>query len=512
MSVVPKGKELVISRHNSTDVKHIPKGFTGTKLADIVYKLGEGQSNIIYRNRTDYCENIAREISDRITETEQNLHLEEAADYVEKFIHTDFTLADNLRKGVAFHYGPLPSSIRIMVENLVKDGHIRYISCTSTLAEGINLPAKNLFLQDPTQPIPLQPSERIEDVKINNITGRAGRMLQHFSGNIFRIEPDKWTFKDYFDDEPDNEQKIPTYYKSLNEELNLIITALMGEFNHDEKDQYRIYTIANKLIKEFANNNFENTLQAEELTLTTNERNSLHNYVKQAHDNLRVASFTLEANPTVGYIQQNKLFTHLDQQVEFKDLGLPYPKATNFYESMFRVCSLLHDFGIFIPTENYTLKYICVITEKWIKGNSLKDIISEQIEWDANYSKSQSKAPPSINTSVRNVIKVINNDIRFRLSNALRCYQILLNNIFIGKDIDFPNIKIHSYIEIGACDDRMINLINMGLSREAAKEIDDTLPSNETINSSEELLELHNSGKLAQLHAITNKELTGLFT
>lgn len=506
MSVVPKGRELHITRQNSTNISRIEKGFKGTNLADIVYKLGKGQSNIIFRNTTSACENIANKISDLISETESNELLEEAADYVEKFIHSDFSLAENLRKGIAFHYGPLPSSIRVMIENLAKDNQIKFISCTSTLAEGINLPAKNLFLQNPYQPILYKPSERIEDVVMNNITGRAGRMLQHFSGNIFLIDPEKWSFPDHFDDELRDEQKIPTYFKSLNEELDLIISALSGGYAHNEADQYKLYTIANKLIKEFASNNLDKTINAEELTLKEEDVTLLRQHIKLAHDNLVVSAFTLEANPTVGYIQQNKLFTFINQQEGFELWTLPHPKAAELYQTLLNISRKLHEFGVYTPTENYTLEYICLITVKWVQGSSLKDIISEQIAWDDQHQ------PKSVNTSVRNVIKVINSDIRFRLSNAVRCYQVLLESILINKGLDLPSVKLHSFIEIGACEDRMITLINMGLSREAAKEIDDNLSVNETIDYPKDLLELHSSGKLANIHAITIKQLTELFT
>lgn len=512
MSVRLKNRDLVISRNNSKNVKKIPKGFKGTKMADIVYKLGKGQSNIIHRNRTDYCENIANEIADRITEAEPNELLEEAASYVEEFVHKKFSLAMNLRKGVAFHYGPLPSSIRVMVESLVKEDHVKFIACTTTLAEGVNLPAKNLFLNNPAQPIMGEPTERLEDVKINNITGRAGRMLQHFSGNIFLVEPDEWRFQDYFDDELEEEGKIPTYFKSLNEELEVIVNALAGRHTHDEKDQYRIYSIANKLIKEFASDNLENTLSAEELSLGVEERTLLRESVKQAYDALKVAAFTLEANPTVGYIQQNKLFTFLNEQTHFEDWVLPHPKAANLYETLKRICTVLIEAGVYKPSENNTVEHICIVTKKWIQGNSLKEMISEQIEWDAGYAKRHSKNATSINTSVRNVIKVTNNDIRFRLSNALKCYQILLNNILITRGLDISNVKLHAFIEMGACDERMISLINMGLSREAAKEIDDKLLPGETIGVSRDLLDLHKGGQLDAIHAITKKEIDGLFS
>ncbi len=512
MAVMPKGQELVISRNNSSNVKHIKKGFTGKNLADIVYKLGRGESNIIYRNKTNECENLADKIASLVTKTVENPSLEEAAEYIEEFIHAQFTLADNLRKGVAFHYGPLPSSVRVMIENLVKDDEIKFIACTSTLAEGVNLPAKNLFMKNPIQIIPYQPSEPLEDVKINNIIGRAGRMLSHFSGNIFLIEPEDWNFKDYFDDEHDNENKIPTYYKALNEKFGSIIDALRGGYAHDEKDQYTFYMIANKLIKELASDKLENTLRAEELILNDDERELLYESIKSAHETLQVAAFTLEANPTVGYIQQNKLFAFLNEQKNYEEWLLPHPKSPSLYESLLRICDKLNDFGIYIPTENYTTGYTCIITRKWIQGNSLKEIISEQIKWDIDNAMEESRKPSTVNVSVRKVITVINNDVRFRLSNALRCYQMLLNNVLIKKELDLKCVKIHAFIEVGACEERMINLINLGLSREAAKEIHDELPDNVTINTSNELLRLNNTGRLKGIHAITRKELIELIT
>ena len=507
MSVVLKGRELVISREDSKDVVRVPKGFSGVKLANIVHKLGHGQSNIIYRNRTDYCEKIADGISELISDQEENELLEEAADYVEKFVHEDFSLAKNLRKGAAFHYGPLPSSIRVMIENLVKEGHIKYIACTSTLAEGVNLPAKNLFLQNPVQPRMMQSSVKIEDVKINNITGRAGRMLEHFSGNIFLIEPDKWDFRDYFDEKDDEAEKIPTYFKTLNEELPSVIGTLRGTHDYEEGDQYRFNSISNKLIKEFSNDQLDYSLDAEELNLTDSERRKLTRAVEKAYNNLKVPAFTLEANPTTGYIQQNDLFNFLNGLEDYSDWALPHPKSGTLYQTLLKVCGLLRDKGVFIPNEGNTLEHICLLSKRWVQGESLKEMISDQISWESQ-SRDESA---SVNRSVRNVIKVINNDIRFRLSNALRCYDVLLTSVLLTKGIELMNVKLHSFIEIGACDERMMNLINTGMSREAAKELHDALPAGEIINSSEDIIRVLRGDRLAEIHPITKKEISQLF-
>jgi hypothetical protein len=510
MNVTPKGKNLNISLLHSDCGLTLPKGFTGTRFADIIFKLGQGQSNIIYRNRTDYCENIADELSTKVkTATPDyvpNALQEEAADYVEKFIHEKYTLADNLRNGVAFHYGPLPGSIRVMVENLVKEGHINFIACTSTLAEGVNLPAKNLFLNNPMQTREMQSSVRIEDVKINNITGRAGRMLKHFSGNIFLVNPEEWDVKDYFDENDEQEEKkIPTYFKSINEELGNVISALDGNYAHTEDDQYKFYTIANKLLREFGSENLANTFDAEDLTISAANRVWLLDTLSAAYANLRVATFTLESNPTVGYIQQNKLYLFLVSEPDLMPWALPHPKSPKLYDAMLNICSKLIEYGVYTPNEKYSNEHICVITKKWIQGESLKEIIREQISWN-----NRNNVEDSINTAIRKVISAINTDIRFRLSNALRCYQLLLNNVLAERGLELSKVKIHSYIEVGACDDRVISLINLGLSREAAIEIDGLLAQAIEITSHSDLIGLMDSDALSEIHNITRKELSGL--
>ncbi|MCX0340171.1 DEAD/DEAH box helicase [Acinetobacter radioresistens] len=502
ISVKLKGREIILSRYNNKFNTKIPKKFSGDKLADIVFRLGQDQSNIIYKNRTDYCEDTANDISQLINEFTVSSDLEEAADYIEKFIHEDFSLASNLRKGVAFHYGPLPSSIRVMIERLAKEDLIKYIVCTSTLAEGVNLPAKNLFLSNPFHQVFGKEAERLEDVKINNIIGRAGRMVEHFSGNIFLIEPEEWKFKDYFEEKEDD-YKIPTYYRTLNEEFDNVIKALSGEYSHSDDNQYSLYTIANKLIKDYSNENIDISFQSKEFTLSKEQKDKLLSYVQAANNNLNIAPYLLQANPTIGYIQQNKLFNFLNDMDTYDEWLLPHPKSPDLFKRLLLIINKLNEIGVYIPTNNYNVNFITTIAAKWVSGKSLKEIISKQILWDNKQSTGKNK----INSSVRNVIKVINNDIRFRLSNALSCYHLLLTNQLQLKGINKTSVKIHTYLEIGACDDRMMSLINMGLSREAAKEIDEELPNEIVINNIYDLVRLIDSGNLDRIHNITKKEV-----
>ncbi|MEW8486881.1 MAG: DEAD/DEAH box helicase [Candidatus Thiodiazotropha sp.] len=500
-----KGRNIRLKRLHSKNEVTIKKEFKGTKLADIVYRLGKTESNIVYRNKTNNCEDTANDISNLIPKNIDNPELEDAANYVETFLHEDFSLANNLRKGVAFHYGPLPSTIRTMIEFLTRQGDIKYIVCTSTLAEGINLPSKNLFLQNPMQIIAFNPSKRLEDVKLNNITGRAGRMLKHFSGNIFLIDYDNWDYKDYFDTNNNEADKIPTYFRELNNNLESVIDALHGKYSHEESDQYLYYTIANKLLKEYSSDDLNLTLNANELQLSKKQQQTLESVIKNAYESLRIDRYTLEANPSIGFLQQNKLYKNLIEQENLQQWVLPHPKSTSLYDTLLKICNLLYETGIFIPKETKSLKHLCIIARKWMTGEPLKEIISKQIEHD-----SKDSTQYNCNKSVRTVIKLINNDIRFRLSNALKCYDSLINDVIRINNVDAESVKLYSYIEAGGCDDRVLNLINFGVSREIALEIDALLPNDTRVKSIDDLKQLYKSLQLNNLHEVSKREIKHL--
>ncbi|MBU1042093.1 MAG: DEAD/DEAH box helicase [Proteobacteria bacterium] len=495
-----RGRKIVLSKLKSKFSTTIEKKFINRNIADVAYRLGAGESNIIYRNQTDHCENTASNIADLISNEKDSPRLTEAADYVSNFLHPDFTLSRNLKKGVAFHYGPLPGVVRRMVESLARDGEIDFMVCTSTLAEGVNLPAKNLFLKNPMQTVMYEQPERLETVRLNNITGRAGRMLEHFSGNIFLIDPEGWRYKDYFESEDEEIEKIPTYYQVINDDLDGVLEALRGTYDHSKDKQYTYYAIANKLLKEFQSEVINATLTAKELELGQKDKDKLLAQIESAYNTLRVDPFTLEANPTVGYLQQNKLYKFLLEKNDLSSWALPHPMAPSLYAQLEKICSELHQAGIFLPSK-CSIAFACVIAKKWVQGDSLRSIITEQIARHPS---------DTCNQNVRVVITAINSDIRFKMASALRCYQLLFTNVVKERGEDVQSVKLHSYIEVGGCEDRFMQLVNLGLSRESAVEIHNNLDKSVQVVGFESFRSLYESNALEKIHPITKKEVERL--
>ncbi|MBY3359297.1 DEAD/DEAH box helicase [Rhizobium leguminosarum] len=113
------------------------------------------------------------------------------ADYVKFQLGDAHQLTRAMHLGIAFHHGSLPQEIRREIEDGVHSGLIDILVCTSTLAEGVNLPIRTLVMHtikrfDGTSTKPI--SRR----SIKNIVGRVGRAGKETRGRIiFANESEK---------------------------------------------------------------------------------------------------------------------------------------------------------------------------------------------------------------------------------------------------------------------------------------------------------------------------------
>lgn len=88
---------------------------------------------------------------------------------------TAITLATCIRSGTAFHHAGLTTPLRELVENGFREGKIKLVSSTPTLAAGLNLPARRVIIrsyrryssESGMQPIPV--------LEYKQMAGRAGR-------------------------------------------------------------------------------------------------------------------------------------------------------------------------------------------------------------------------------------------------------------------------------------------------------------------------------------------------
>ena len=89
--------------------------------------------------------------------------------------HISDSLAGLVECGTAFHHAGLAGSHRRLVENLFRQGKIKVLTATPTLAFGVNLPARTVVIQDYRRWEPGYGYYPIAVLEYKQMAGRAGR-------------------------------------------------------------------------------------------------------------------------------------------------------------------------------------------------------------------------------------------------------------------------------------------------------------------------------------------------
>lgn len=105
---------------------------------------------------------------------------EDLGRWIAENYHPEWPVAHGNERGIAIHHGRLPRSLGQLFVHLFNEGEIKVLVCTSTLIEGVNTSAANVFVYD----------KKINRTDFDffsfaNIRGRGGRMMRHFVGNAF---------------------------------------------------------------------------------------------------------------------------------------------------------------------------------------------------------------------------------------------------------------------------------------------------------------------------------------
>ncbi len=170
-------------------------------------------------------------------------------------------------------------------------------------------------------------------------------------------------------------------------------------------------------------------------------------------------------------IQKNSMVNPLRQQIlleyfrKHDDIGLPlHPNNRNFYENLSKMIKDINVF--FLDQDNHSYKYYTLLINKWIHNTSTFELIQGKI----TYSQKGKMTPNIVNNEIENLFKDLNNKVRFRYQNLLKCYADILRYHYqeTGQDPSSIHDQLPSYIEFGSYQLNIIILQSAGLSRTTA--------------------------------------------
>jgi len=137
--------------------------------------LEDGQALVFVSSRQDTVQ-AAKKARDELAERDVPIAARGDFEFHEE---TQRVASDTLRQsildGVAFHHAGLSKSDKDAVEAWFREGKIRVLFSTSTLAWGVNLPARSVVIRDTKYHDPLEGELDMSPIDVLQMLGRAGR-------------------------------------------------------------------------------------------------------------------------------------------------------------------------------------------------------------------------------------------------------------------------------------------------------------------------------------------------
>ncbi len=265
--------------------------------------------------------------------------------------------------GIFSHHNNIPHGIRLAVEYAMKENLINFVICTSTLAQGVNLPIRYLIVSDV-----YQGKEKIKARDFHNLIGRAGRSGMHTEGSILftdhnvydkkQVRSESWRWR--------NAKKL---LQTNNSEP--CVSALLSLFKPFENDDNTKNIIMENL--KFVNTYINNESEIIQIPKMIHSNYNMHGFsIKEIENQVNIKM-------NIIYSIESFLLSHWDIVDEMtEDKIVKYAKATLAYylATEQQKSDIVESFMLLAKKISTT---VTVSTKKKIYGKTLLGLNSSQL-------------------------------------------------------------------------------------------------------------------------------------
>ena len=432
------------------------------KLAFIAAAAGEAGGTLVYANGAAEAEAIALLISQIPTfsksSDEELLNL---ADLIRKGVHTKYQLASVVERGVAFRYGNMPSLIRREVERLFRSGKIRYLVCTSTLIEGVNLSCRTIVVRGPRKGRghPMEPHD------FWNLAGRAGRWGSEFQGNIICVDPsdeDAWPIG------VPERSRYPILRETdsvmnAGDELNDYLKGMAEGQRSDDQFDHQLETVASFLLSNFLR---LGSLRSAAFAARRDaaEIARLDEQLRHLSEEIEVPPEVALRHPGVNALGLQRLLKHFQNYEGDVENLIPAPVES--YDSYDRFTTIMEKINRYVYpafTPHGLIPLHALIVIEWLKGYSLSNIIKRRIKYQDENNRAYKL--PNI---IRETMDLVEQTARFRAPRYVAAYMDVLRFHFSNinrTDLIDDELDWGVALEFGVSTKTLLSLLELGLSR-----------------------------------------------
>ncbi|WP_302608212.1 DEAD/DEAH box helicase [uncultured Bacteroides sp.] len=457
----------------------------GQELCDIVATVGQDKQNVVYcssrRSVLEQAVKYARNIHPKNDES-----LNALATEIRQEVHDDCYLADLIVRGVAYHVGYLPANIRLRIEKSFEKGDLRTIFCTSTLIEGVNLPADNLFITSYRNG-----QSNMDEVEFRNLVGRVGRIKYNLYGNVILVKLDEKLKEERYKellqtDVPPQESALDI--KQNTDYMGALVRDLAdGDIEmstcHDaatETDFEALRKFGLILTRDLASGKVMPVTQKFENFLSNRQKQRIiENFPIQRTSDDITLSYDQAENLHDAIVNEGLHYPELkgeDDEVDFEELVEFMMKLRRLFKWDIYEKQTLGKPGT--NRLDSVIRWYSTILLRWIRGNGLRTIILSAIRykennpetgvWSGQYKvadRYNSESKYHKNLVIAESLSVIENVLLFSISNYFRKVSLEYKAVH-GMD-HFEN-DWYEFVEYGTTNPDTIFLQQSGFSREAS--------------------------------------------
>lgn len=422
----------------------------------------DDESTLLYANTPGDTEELADALIEGLEPPgAPDPDIRELIEFIRADIHAEYPLIRCLPHGVAYHYGYMPAIVRARVEDLYKGGKLKFVCCTSTLLQGVNLPARHIIIENPKR----GRDDGMNRADFLNLAGRAGRLLREFHGNVWCLRPADWQEKSY------EGPQLTEIRSAMNEAMadgGTIVQKVLNNQASGKELDYGEATLT-KIFCEYTNRQ----LDLSNAPWRTNQNVDVLRETARQVGELRVTlpSDVLDCNRSVRPDRLQALFDHLNARPDLTGFIPLAPYALDPLNRMRMILQLVYEKLGDIQNDSY--KYYEQLARKWTYGESMAQIIAQHIA----YLRSRGTTK-TVSTMIRELLSDLEQEVRFRLVKYYLAYNSVLALILRerGDTATADALEpFHVYLECGASDRIALNLIALGLSRGTALALRDKI-------------------------------------
>lgn len=367
----------------------------------------------------------------------------------------------------------MPAILREAIEESFKKGHLKYLVCTTTLFQGVNLPARNVFIHTPQRG---NRKDQLNSASLWNFAGRAGRLGSDVVGNVFLIDYNEWGISPFSEKaryliQPSFKSSIINDYEEIIDKLNTPVTK--SEFTSADS---AIGLLLSKSTKNELESYINRTVSTQ---LSFQQINTLYTSIHGAIDRLSIPAELIQLNWTVSSNGQSELYDRISELVkagEYTVLIPIHPSENNSLEIYLSLFGRINKYLLgqeIHPSFTYKLARSSI---DWMQGRPISRLISDEVK--RRLKKSTTKKI-KIDTAVRSIFEFVDKNLRFKYVQLGKAYIDILSYVLRENGLENECKAIFDFplaLELGVSTKAGQAFIELGLSRITASTLENLIP------------------------------------